>query len=92
MQETFAEERDILSRIEGYLGLPFSLKPCVKTFNLTAYEKKDLNGQLDKIREALTKLKNRAESYPDCVKFEELKKELAREEQYVTLMEGIING
>ena len=40
LEKSMAEERDALGRIEAYIGLPFGLKPCVKSFNLTDHDRK----------------------------------------------------
>lgn len=56
LEESMAEERDVLGRIESYVGLPFGLKPCAKSFNLTDYDRREIAAQLEHIRESIRKL------------------------------------
>lgn len=92
LEESLAEERDVLARIETYVGLPFGLKPCVKTFNLTDQDKRELSLQLHHIRESVSKLQNDIELCGDCPRLRQLRKQISLEEQYLVSVETLANA
>lgn len=64
-QEALADERDMLQRIEEYIGLPFPLKSC-QCINFSQDNKQSLLGKMDTIGKQLELLQRDVANCPSC--------------------------
>jgi hypothetical protein len=64
-QEALADERDILLKVEEYIGLPFQLKSC-KCINFTSADKNSLLDKINQVKYQLMVLKKDVANCPSC--------------------------
>jgi hypothetical protein len=89
LSETLAEERDIITRVESYLSLPFSLSAC-QCLNIT--DKADVEKALQGIQIALQKLTQEASRCELCPQIREINGQILKESQYVTNIRQILDA
>lgn len=91
LQETLANERDILLNIQSYLTLPFNYSLC-DCYNFSEGQKARLRQDVARIRQSLSAVSGDQAIKRDCPLAVAVRAEVARQNKYVEVLEQTLSA